>query len=190
MNAHDDELDGFAARMQALGELIEELEGSREPKAVEPARALLRAVLAVHESGLRALLAGLHAAAGSEGAAWLRAACSEPSVSSLLLMHDLHPAPLAQRVQRALDQANATALGDASAELIAIDGQQVSVEVRTGRSDGASAGAGTRLRARIEALMVEHAPDATMTIYGGEAKRAEQLVPASRLIARIGGQPR
>jgi hypothetical protein len=187
MSAQDDD---FAARMQALAELVGELEGSGEPRSVEPARALLRAALAVHESGLRALLAGLRAAAGPEAAAWLQAACREPSVSSLLLMHDLHPEPLAERVQRALDQANAGAHGDVRAELIGIEGEHVEVEVRPGRADGTSSAAGSRLRARIETLLVEHAPDAVAVVYGGEAKRSEQLVPASRLIARIGGQPR
>jgi len=181
--------DDFAARMHRLGELIEQIEAASDPRVVEPARALLRAAMAVHESGLRALLDGLRAAAGPDGPAWLKAACSEPGVSSLLLMHDLHPTPLAQRVQRALEHANATAQADARAELIAIEGQNVSVEVRTDRSGGANAGAGARLRARVEALLVEQAPDALVTVYGGEAKR-EQLVPASRLLARIGGQPR
>ena len=203
MSAPDEqhEQDEFAARMRELGELIEELERGADPKAIEPARALLRAALAVHERGLRALLDALRASAGPERVAWLDAACMQPSVSSLLLMHDLHPLPLATRVQRALDLANAGAHAGAHAALLAIEGEHVSVEVRTGRSEGAGAngasaadGASTagaaRLRRTLEALLCEHAPDAVVVLRGGDAARPEPLVPASRLIARIGGGER
>lgn len=87
------EADDFAARMEALGALIEEIERSCAPQAVAPARELLRALLAVQESGLRALLAALRSAAGPEAETWLAAACQDPQVSALLQMHDLQPMP-------------------------------------------------------------------------------------------------
>ena len=80
----------FDARMLALGELIEEIERTCPPEAVEPARELIRALLAVHGSGLRVLIAQLEGAGAGRA---LRAACEEPAVASLLEMHDLHVQP-------------------------------------------------------------------------------------------------
>ena len=84
--------DEFTTRMERLAELIEAVEHC-EPAAQAPARELVRALLDVHESGLRALLSGLRSAAGTHADAWLATACAEPSVTALLQMHDLPPAP-------------------------------------------------------------------------------------------------
>lgn len=82
--------DDFDARMRALGELIEAIERTCPPEAVEPARELIRAVLAVHGSGLRVLIARLEAAGAGRA---LRAACDDPAVASLLELHDLRVEP-------------------------------------------------------------------------------------------------
>ena len=92
--------DDFTSQMDALGALIDELERACPPAALEPAREVVRALLAVQQSGLRALLAALRAASGDAGEAWLAAACADPQVSALLQMHDLAPlAPVPAQTQ-------------------------------------------------------------------------------------------
>jgi hypothetical protein len=174
--------EGFAACMERLAELIEQLERSCAPASLEPARALLQAVLEVHQSGLRELLEVVAAMPNDHGDDPLQALGRNPSVASLLLMHDLHPESLRERVRRALDAANLDAAGQAHADLVHVQGRRVLVRVHAGQ-----AVAGSLLRRTLDRLICERAPDAELEIEGGGFEPVEQLVPVARLYARGGG---
>lgn len=174
--------DDFAARMKHLAELIEELERSSAPASLEPARALLKAVLEVHQSGLRELLEVVAAMPRNNGEDPLQALGRRSSIASLLLMHDLHPDSFPERVRCALDEANQDAAGQAHAELVRIEGQRVLIRVQA-----AHVAPGSLLRRTLERMVCERAPDAELEIDGGELDRAEQLLPVARLYARNGG---
>lgn len=81
---------------------VEELQGRLEDSAADPvvlalAGELVSAVVAMYGAGLRRILSG---PAGESLAASL---AEDPVVATLLLIHDLHPVALEQRVQNALD---------------------------------------------------------------------------------------
>jgi hypothetical protein len=178
--------DTFALHMKALEERLLEVERSRAPAELEGVRALVRAVLDVHQSGLREILEVVHGASQADGTPVLRALCERPSIASLLLLHELHPADFAARIERAVREANDSAGGAVRACVAAIDGRRVRLRI-----EGGPAAAALLLRRVLERLTCEYAPDAVVEIEGGEPAAASDsvadgngLIPTSRLYAR------
>ena len=62
----------------------------------------MSAVVQMYGAGLERIVGSL-AAAGPEGERIAASLLDDPLVATLLLIHDLHPVPLEQRVQQALD---------------------------------------------------------------------------------------
>jgi Fe-S cluster biogenesis protein NfuA len=86
-----------------IEELIRAVEGSADPAARDHVRELARAILGLHEAGLRRMVE-LIARAGEPGAEIMDACARDELVGSLLLLHDLHPQPPEARVQQVLAQ--------------------------------------------------------------------------------------
>ncbi|HET9720958.1 MAG TPA: NifU family protein, partial [Solirubrobacteraceae bacterium] len=86
------------ARVQ---DLQERLEQSADAATAQLAGELVSALVAMYGLGLQRIVERLRvSAAGPTLAASL---AEDPVVATLLLIHDLHPVPLAERVQQALD---------------------------------------------------------------------------------------
>jgi Fe-S cluster biogenesis protein NfuA/nitrite reductase/ring-hydroxylating ferredoxin subunit len=91
---------------EQLVERVEELQGALEacgesvPRGL--AEELVSAVVQMYGAGLERILGSL-SGAGSEGERIAISLLDDPLVATLLLIHDLHPVPLEQRVQQALD---------------------------------------------------------------------------------------
>src|SRR5690348_1944578 len=83
--------------LQHVQRLTEELEGIQHPAARRVAEDLSAAVLELHGEGMSRLLGAVPEEER------LRLA-DDPVVGSLMLLHDLHPIPLEERVQAALEQ--------------------------------------------------------------------------------------
>lgn len=94
--------DSFAQRMQQVEELVQRIEQSSDASARSAARQTVRALLELHGAGLARVLE-LLGQAGDSGRAVLDACARDDLVSSLLLLHDLHPEGLEARVRQALD---------------------------------------------------------------------------------------
>jgi len=78
------------------------LESSGESPARELAEQLTSAVVQMYGAGLERILAALFDG-GPEGERIAGSLADDPLVATLLLIHDLHPVSLEQRVQQALD---------------------------------------------------------------------------------------
>ena len=97
--------------VRRVGERVEELlatlrSSGDQPSHADPAEAaeeLVSLLVGLYGEGLGHIVATL-ADRGAEGAAILAALTDDPLVESLLLLHDLHPLSVDDRVQRALDQ--------------------------------------------------------------------------------------
>ena len=97
--------------VRRVGERVEELlatlrSSGDQPSHADPAAAaeeLVSLLVGLYGEGLGHIVATL-ADRGAEGAAILAALTDDPLVESLLLLHDLHPLSVDDRVQRALDQ--------------------------------------------------------------------------------------
>lgn len=146
MTGNNDLQQGLA-RVEAL---LRSLEGCADAPTREAARELVRALLNLHTAGLSKLLE-------LAGAGVVRKFAADPLVCGLLLLHGLHPLPADERVRQALEQARPRFHAHGG-EVELIDATDEAVRLRL-RGDPA---AGTMLRALVEALVVEVAPDAAL----------------------------
>jgi Fe-S cluster biogenesis protein NfuA/nitrite reductase/ring-hydroxylating ferredoxin subunit len=89
----------LVARVQ---ELQERLEAAPDPATRELAEELVSAVVQMYGAGLEQIIEALFAA-GEDGERIAARLTEDPLLATLLLIHDLHPVPLAERVQDALD---------------------------------------------------------------------------------------
>jgi hypothetical protein len=135
---------------ERLETLIARLEALPDRVAKETAREAISAVLTLHKEALVKILERLPAVQ-------LQALSTEPLVSSLLVLHDLHPSDLELRVRRAVEKVQPLlALNGAAASATFSDGE---VQLTLSRSAGCGSTAG-KLRTVLEQAVAEAAPDA------------------------------
>ena len=90
-----------AARIETL---IQEIATFPEPRAREKMEELLHALLTMYGAGLTKMVETI-ARSATTGQALLETLADDELVGSLLLLHDLHPVDLNERVQRAVEKA-------------------------------------------------------------------------------------
>jgi len=174
MSAPDDTISTCMERLATLIERLESAESSASREALEPAREVARAVLDVHEAGLRELLAIV-----SEHAPEARAALErDPGVLSLLAIHGLCQSELRERVEAAVAIANETLAAQASAELAALDAEHVRIRI-----DGREHAARELMQHSLERLLAERAPEAIVEFTGVGTAWPAAVIPVSRLTA-------
>ena len=83
-------------------DLQTQLESSHDSATRELAEELVSAVVHMYGAGLERVVGALMGA-GADGERIAASLADDPLVATLLLIHDLHPVPLEQRVQQALD---------------------------------------------------------------------------------------
>jgi len=141
-------------RVQQLSEQVEELP---DPRARELASDLVSAVIAMYGDGLERIVAAI-AETGDAGAAILDRLTQDGAVSSLLLIHDLYPVDLRERVVEALDTVRPYMESHGgNVELVSLDDGVARLALR-GSCNGCSASRAT-LEQAIEQALAEHAPD-------------------------------
>jgi Fe-S cluster biogenesis protein NfuA len=95
--------EGHDQLLLRVRELQEKLDSAGDPATRELAEELVSAVVEMYGAGLERVV-GLLLAAGEEGRRLALALAEEERVAALLMIHDLHPVPLLERVQSALEQ--------------------------------------------------------------------------------------
>jgi len=126
-----------------IDELVRQLDEIPDQNSREAARALMGAILELQGSGLERMM-DIVFETGDAGKAAIRKFAGDELISSLLLLHDLHPDDLETRVHRALSKAHA------NAELVGVFEGRVRVRLT---------GSGCGLRDSVEALVRDAAPD-------------------------------
>jgi Fe-S cluster biogenesis protein NfuA/nitrite reductase/ring-hydroxylating ferredoxin subunit len=94
--------DQSGALLERVQELQTLLDGCEQSDARDLAEELMSTVVQLYGTGLERILDGI-LASGPDGEKIAEGLAEDPLVATLLLIHDLHPIPLVQRVQRALD---------------------------------------------------------------------------------------
>jgi Fe-S cluster biogenesis protein NfuA/nitrite reductase/ring-hydroxylating ferredoxin subunit len=141
-------------RVQALSERVERLE---DPEARDAAQELVAAILEMHGAGLATIGAVLDEA-GPAGEAAKAKLVADPVVASLLLIHDLYPVPLEQRVAEALEEVRPYMEShDGNVELLGVEDGVVRLRL-AGSCDGCPASAST-LELAIKEALEKAAPD-------------------------------
>jgi hypothetical protein len=148
--------------------LVQKVQGLADPKARRAALDLLQAVMDLHAAGIEHMMEIV--ADSSFGAETVAALGNDRIVSSLLLLHDLHPLDLETRVARALDRPDFRSHG-ASVELIAATEGLVRVRIEGGPG----------LRGAVEAALAEAAPDAADIQVEGGTSAVSGFVPLAAL---------
>jgi len=139
----------FRDRLARVEALVGSLEACPDPVAREASRDLVRTLLDLHAEGLAKVLA----LADSPLVGRLAA---DSLLSSLLLLHGLHPHTAEQRVHAALERTRSRfrSLGG-DVELLSATDEVVRVRL------GGDPSAGPDLRAEVETLVIEAVPDVT-----------------------------
>jgi Fe-S cluster biogenesis protein NfuA/nitrite reductase/ring-hydroxylating ferredoxin subunit len=148
------EVDELISRVQRLTEEVERIE---DPRARRTAEELLAAVLELHGEGLARIGRALDEA-GEAGVAVKGEMLEDGVISSLLLIHDLYPVGLEERVREALDGVRPymeSHGGDV--DLLGLEDGVARIRLQ-GSCDGCPASAST-LELAIKQALEETAPD-------------------------------
>ncbi|MGH2867179.1 MAG: NifU family protein, partial [Solirubrobacteraceae bacterium] len=141
-------------RIQQLSTQVDELQ---DPRARELAQELVATVIAMYGDGLERILATIHDARDA-GATILDELAQDGAVASLLLIHDLYPVPLEERVIEALDTVRPYMESHGgNVELVGIDDGVATLRLE-GSCNGCAASRAT-LELAIKQALDEHAPD-------------------------------
>jgi Fe-S cluster biogenesis protein NfuA len=155
-------------RVQALSEAVDALP---DPRARELASELVSAVIAMYGDGLERIVTAIDEAGESSTAIMDRLA-QDGAVSSLLLIHDLYPVDLHERVIEALDTVRPYMESHGgNVELLSLTDGVARLALR-GSCNGCAASRAT-LEQAIEQALAEHAPD----LAGLEVEGVVDAVP-------------
>ena len=156
-------------RVQQLSEQVDELP---DPRARELASELVAAVIAMYGDGLERIVAAIDES-GQAAAPIMARLTEDGAVSSLLLIHDLYPVDLQERVLEALDTVRPYMESHGgNVELVSLDDGVARLALR-GSCNGCSASRAT-LEQAIEQALAEHAPD----LAGLEVTGVVDAIPA------------
>jgi Fe-S cluster biogenesis protein NfuA len=134
--------------------LLADLAEVADPVARGMAEELARALVELYGAGLKQVLAVL--AAEPDGDQLIRAIAADGLVGSLLVLYDLHPVPVADRIRAALD-AVAPYVGSRTLEFLGIDSLGFA-RVAVRGSDGCRSSAAS-VTSAIESAVQEAAPE-------------------------------
>ncbi len=149
-------------RIQQLSTQVEELEDGR---ARELAQELVATVIAMYGDGLERIMTTIHDARDA-GTTILDELAQDGAVASLLLIHDLYPVPLEDRVIEALDTVRPYMESHGgNVELVALEDGVATLRLE-GSCNGCAASRAT-LELAIKQALDEHAPDlAGLEVHG------------------------
>ncbi len=169
----------LAERLGRVEALVRAVDGFADPAARERTREIVEAVLDLHAAAFERILALL---GGAEPL--VDALATDELVSSVLLLHELHPHGLEARVRAALDRVRTgLVLGGARAELAAIE-PSGAIRVRVVReSQGCGSDAG-RLHRLVAEALERAAPEATAIEVAVETEPSGAFVPLERFRSR------
>ncbi|MBV8219083.1 MAG: NifU family protein [Solirubrobacterales bacterium] len=147
--------------VQQLVERVQELQARLESSSPSPARdvaeELTSAVVQMYGAGLERIVGSLEAF-GDEGERILAELAGDPLVATLLLIHDLHPIALEQRVQAALDSVRPYMESHGgNVELLSLDRGVARIHLRGSCSDCSASS--VTLELAIKQALEEMAPD-------------------------------
>jgi Fe-S cluster biogenesis protein NfuA/nitrite reductase/ring-hydroxylating ferredoxin subunit len=146
-----------AELLDRVQQLSEQLDALADPEARELAGQLVGAIIAMYGDGLRRIMDVISNARGA-GATILDELAQDGAVASLLLIHDLYPVSLEERVLEALDTVRPYMESHGgNVELLAIEDGVAKLALQ-GSCNGCAASRAT-LELAIKQALEEHAPD-------------------------------
>ncbi len=165
-------------------DLQERLDGAGESATRDLAEELVAAVVQMYGAGLERILSAL-VESGPEGEQTARSLADDPLLATLLLIHDLHPVPLEQRVQGALESVRPYMESHGgNVELLALEDGVARISLRGSCSDCSASS--VTLELAIKQALEEAAPDL-------EGLEVEGIAPEQQMTNMLpmagGGEP-
>jgi Fe-S cluster biogenesis protein NfuA/nitrite reductase/ring-hydroxylating ferredoxin subunit len=164
--------------------LLQEVRSMAAPPAVERVEELLRLIVHLYGKGLERILSSV--AESDTGEAQVFRLAQDPLVASLLVLHGLHPVPLRDRIQRALETVRPYLGSHAGGvELLEVDPAGVARLRLQGSCSGCPSSTLT-VKLAIERAIEEAAPEITRV----EVEGIVSVAPAGRPEASQNGNGR
>jgi Fe-S cluster biogenesis protein NfuA len=179
----DDKL--FRERVQRIGALVQEIEAIADPALRTTTKELVQLIMELHGTGLERMME-LTFQAGDPGSNIIDEFGRDPRVSSLLVLHGLHPETLQARVLQALDRIRPGLRKQGSeVELLAVDEGAAAVRIKIDAGGHACGSTSNTLRSTVEEAVYELAPDVTsLSIEGLDGLAASGFVALDTLMSR------
>jgi Fe-S cluster biogenesis protein NfuA len=175
---------GFRERVQQMATLAADLENISDEKTRSSAKELVHLLMELHGAGLERIMETVFAAE-EPGPALIDKLASEPLVSSLLVLHGLHPDDFETRVTNAVE-ALRPRLRKQDVEVELLEVSQATVSVRVRPSAHACGSTTNTLRTSVEEAIYEAAPEVgSLIIEGLEGKPASGFVALENLVGAI-----
>jgi Fe-S cluster biogenesis protein NfuA len=168
-------------------ELQEKLDSTGDPATRELAEELVSAVVQMYGAGLERIVDSL-LGAGEEGRRLAVALAEEEPVAALLMIHDLHPVPLLERVQGALEQVRPYMESHGgNVELLALEQGVARISLRG--SCSSCAASTVTLELAIKQALEQAAPDLEGLEVEGMTDAATGTPPTGPLLPLAGAAP-
>jgi hypothetical protein len=159
--------------------LIQKIADGGAPHVAAQAQELVRLLMSLYGEGLSTMLDIVGTERGGPQAILERFA-TDPLLASLLILHDLHPHPVAARVERALGELTPHLPSNTRVTLVAADADSVRVAVqRASASVGQSA---DTLRVALERAIREAAPEVSAIQVEGLEDPLIQVIRTPRVV--------
>ncbi|BDG01373.1 NifU family protein [Anaeromyxobacter oryzae] len=165
-----------------IARLLDELRGMAGPTTWQRIEELVRRVVGLYGAGLGRMLALAAADSGRLDPALVARLCDDELVSSLLLLHGLHPLPTEERLARAVEALRAQLGADVQLDLLGVGADGV-VRLRLAVAPGGCASSGAALARAVEQSLLEAAPEVARVELAGAAiaePQRERLVTLGR----------
>jgi Fe-S cluster biogenesis protein NfuA len=157
MTAAPEEALDVAALPQRIEALLDELSSLGDPAVTERAEELVAAVVSLYGAALERIVDRL--ADEPDGAALIRRLSADDLVANLLMLHELHPDDVTNRVQAALDRVRPYLGAHAGGiEFLRVDEDGVAQLRLQGSCDGC-AGSTATVQNAVERAVLEAAPE-------------------------------
>lgn len=167
----------FEQRIQRIEALLETFERATDPHLRDSAKELVQSLMDLHGAGIERMLTIVQ---GANGASFplMQQFAKDDLVASLLLLYDLHPEPIAARVQEGLKKASPYLESHGgNVELLSID-EEGAVRLRLHGTCHSCPSSSVTLKLVIEEAIREAAPEVTAVIVEGEPETTETTAPA------------
>jgi Fe-S cluster biogenesis protein NfuA len=164
----------FQRKLESIGELLRRIEAASDPHVRSTAQELVQAVMDLHAAGLERIIEILRAS-GASGQNTIDSLGRDDLVSSLLVLYELHPVSLEDRLARALDKIRPSLKKrGADVELLGVSESAVQLRLR-------ASGHAAALKELVESAVYEAAPDITSLAIEGPEER-HGFVPLDMLV--------
>lgn len=166
----------FQVRTERIEELVRILDGAEDPKLHAVALELMQSVMELHGVGLQKMLEIVSRA--PQGEPLIEEFIEEELISSLLLLHELHPDDMETRVLHALDKLRPGLQSQsADVELLGVEDGVIRLRIHGTSGGGCHSLSAAALKSEVEDAIYQAAPDALqVTTEEVEHARPAQLV--------------